>query len=382
MAGKEQKMIKEDKEIKDCRFKILTIVGARPQFIKSAIFTRSLSKRDDLKEVLVHTGQHYDENMSRIFFEELGMRKEDYNLNINGGNHGEQTGRMLIDIERVVMNEKPDMIVVFGDTNSTLAGALVGSKLQIPVAHIESGFRSHDMSMPEEINRIVADHVSAVLLCPTKTCIDELKNENVTENVHFTGDITYDAVMEYSKFADGRKDCILDRLHLKKGSYIYSTVHRQGNTDSRESLENIFGAFLDSKETFVIPIHPRTKSKMIDFGIWNKYQGKTLVFIDPVGFFDSLELGMNCKKFVTDSGGLLKEAYYFRKPCIILRDTVEFIETVQNGEAILAGTDRKKILSAIKDFKGKGKYPSFFGEGDSVGKIIGILSEYLKKRKL
>ena len=302
--------------------KILSVVGARPQFVKAASVSREIRKR--FKEVLVHTGQHYDRNMSPIFFEELSIPKPDYNLEIGSGPHGEQTGRMLIEIEKVLLKEKPDIVLVYGDTNSTAAGALAGAKLHIPVAHVEAGLRSYNRSMPEEINRVIADHLSDLLFCPTETAVRNLSKEGITEGVFNVGDVMYDALIANRKVAES-KSKILETMNLKPKTYLFATIHRAENTDEEKNLKNIIEAFGESGEVIILPIHPRTRKMIEKFGLEFTENVKV---IEPVGYLDSTELQANAKKVVTDSGGVQKEAYMLKVLCITLREETEWVETV------------------------------------------------------
>ena len=356
--------------------KIMSIVGARPQFIKSFAFSYELKKHPEIREIIVHTGQHYDYEMSKLFFDELEMKKEDYNLGINNGTHAELTGKMLIELEKIILKEKPNIVVVFGDTDSTLAGALAGAKLNIPVAHIEAGFRAYDMSIPEEINRVVTDHVSTWLFAPTKKAVEALEKEGLKERTYYVGDIMYDAAMLVKDKVLEKSNDILKKFNLIKNQYIYATVHRNFNTDNVERLKNIFDAFIESKETIIIPLHPRTRKRLIDFGLMQEYESKNIIFVKPVSFVESLALLMNSKKVVTDSGGLIKEAYYFHKPCIVLRENVEFWEAIELGEAILVGADKEKIVDAIKHFNGKGIWPKIFEFGVAK-RIVEILVSFV-----
>ncbi len=353
--------------------KVMSIVGARPQFIKSFAFSHELKKHDDIEEIIVHTGQHYDENMSKIFFDELGMKKEDYNLNINNGTHAELTGKMLIELEKIMLKEKPEVVVLFGDTDSTLAGSLAAAKLNIDIAHIEAGFRAFDKTIPEEINRIVTDHLSKYLFCPTESTVHNLKNEGIVKNVYLVGDIMYDAAMLVKDVVEQKSDEILHSFDLNKNDYFYATVHRNFNTDDPKRLKNIFDALLESKETIVLPLHPRTKKKLIDFGLYEKYTDKNIRLIPPVGYLESQVLINNCKKVVTDSGGLLKEAYYYRKPCIVLRENVEFKEMIEFGGGILVGADKEKIIDAINQFVGSKDYDMIFS-ANTAKKIVDVLT--------
>lgn len=352
--------------------KIISIVGARPQFIKAAPLSRQLRKR--FKEVLVHTGQHYDQNMSPIFFEELSIPKPDYNLDIGSGSHGEQTGRMLIEIEKVLMRERPYIVLVYGDTNSTLAGALAAIKLHVPIAHVEAGLRSYNREMPEEINRLVADHISNVLLCPTDTAVENLKKEGISKGVFNVGDVMYDALKTNKELAKSKTDILKD-LDLRSKSYIFATVHRAENTDKEENLRNILEAFGESGETIIFPAHPRTVSVMKKLGL-KVESWSNIKITDPVGYLESLVLQENAKKVLTDSGGVQKEAYLLEVPCITLREETEWVETVKDGWNVLVGADKKKILEAISDFNPRNKQHDYFGTGNSAAKIVEILDKY------
>ncbi|WP_066233869.1 non-hydrolyzing UDP-N-acetylglucosamine 2-epimerase, partial [Geobacillus jurassicus] len=317
--------------------KIATVLGARPQFIKAAPVSRVLRKQ--YTEVLIHTGQHYDPNMSAIFFKELNIPTPDYYLGVGSGSHGKQTGEMLIKIEEIVMQEKPDYVLVYGDTNSTLAGALVASKLHIPVIHVEAGLRSFNKQMPEEINRIMTDHVSELLFCPTETAVENLRKENITRNVWNVGDVMYDAIL-YNKELAQRQSNILDELSLAEQSYYLITIHRAENTDDPNKLKAILAAFRDIEGTKVWPIHPRTRHKLEEYGL-DAAAIPGLRLIDPVGYLDMLRLEGGAKKIITDSGGVQKEAYFLRVPCVTVREQTEWVETLGSGANILTGTDRE-----------------------------------------
>lgn len=349
--------------------KVVTIIGARPQFIKAAAVSHIL--RENNEEVLVHTGQHYDENMSDIFFEELNIPIPNYNLNVGSGSHGYQTGNMLIEIEKILINEKPDCVLVYGDTNSTLAGALAASKLLIPVAHIEAGLRSFNKNMPEEQNRILTDHLSSYLFAPTKTAVFNLKNEGIVTNVNFTGDVMFDAVIHFKEIAKARSN-VLEKYYLKNQPYILSTIHRAENTNNIDRLQNIISAFNTVKQRIILPLHPRTLKYVQQYDI--KF-GENIVVIEPLGYLDMLMLEQNCTKIVTDSGGIQKEAYFLDKPCITLRDETEWVETVLDGRNIITGADKNKIVDAILNFaptKPKGNY---FGNGNSASEILKVLND-------
>jgi UDP-GlcNAc3NAcA epimerase len=352
--------------------KIATIVGARPQFIKAAPVSRVLRKYHN--EILIHTGQHYDKNMSDIFFDELDIPRPDYNLNVGSGPHGKQTGEMLIKIEEVLLQEQPDAVIVYGDTNSTLAGALAASKLFISVIHVEAGLRSYNRKMPEEQNRVLTDHISSILFCPTKTAVENLLREGITNNVFNVGDVMYDAILFNLDIAE-RKSNILSKLRLKKNDYILATVHRAENTDTYENLYNIIHSFNASQELIVFPVHPRTRKAIQDYGI--KLSNNVKV-IDPVGYLDMLILEKYANKIVTDSGGIQKEAYILGIPCVTLRHETEWVETVKDKWNILVGTDKEKIIEAIKYFRPSDNRNNYFGEGKAGEKIVDAINHILK----
>jgi UDP-GlcNAc3NAcA epimerase len=346
--------------------KILTIVGARPQFIKAGSLSREIAKYKNITECLVHTGQHYDKNMSDVFFRQMQIKKPDYNLKIQEKTHGTMTGEMIKQIEKVAIKEKPDFVVVYGDTNSTLAGAIVASKLQIKLVHIEAGLRSYNKKMPEEINRILTDRISDILFCPTDIAVDNLKKEgfdNFPCKIIKSGDVMFDGVLFYQKLAK-KPDIDVPK------KYVLATVHRAENTDDRGKLESILSA-LDtiSKTTPVIlSLHPRTRK------IITKLQIKisNIKIIKPVGYLQMIWLISNCSQVMTDSGGLQKEAYFFQKPCVTLRDETEWQELVNIKVNIIVGSDREKIIQSYKNNKNKkitGLDKELYGRGDS-GNII------------
>lgn len=348
--------------------KILTVIGARPQFIKAAPV--SLALLGHHQEIIVHTGQHYDENMSEIFFRELNIPKPHYNLSIGSGSHGYQTGLMLMRIEEVIEKEKPDAVMVYGDTNSTLAGALAASKLLIPVVHIEAGLRSFNMSMPEEQNRILTDHISYRLLCPTQTAVANLQDEGITRGVFNIGDVMYDAVLNGKSLAL-QHSTIGETLNLK-GGYMLSTIHRAENTNDQDRLRNIVEAFNESGEAIVLPLHPRTVKYLSDYGL--KFEDNVKV-IEPVGYFDMIYLEMNAKKILTDSGGIQKEAYMLGVPCITMRDETEWVETVDDGWNVLAGANKGRILEGIMNFSPSSDRHDLFGDGKASIKVRDILDK-------
>ncbi|KKG14400.1 UDP-N-acetylglucosamine 2-epimerase [Methanosarcina sp. 2.H.T.1A.6] len=345
--------------------KIVSVVGARPQFIKCAPVSRTIRKHHE--EILVHTGQHYDPEMSEVFFEELDIPKPDYNLGIGSGTQGEQTGKMILEIEKVLLKEKPDIVLVYGDTNSTLAGALAATKLHIRVAHVEAGLRSFDRAMPEEINRVITDHISNILFCPTDTAVMNLKNEGITEGVYNVGDVMVDALKYNQKIAE-EKSTILQDLNLNPKEFLLATVHRASNTDNIKNLSSIVEAFSDVETTIVFPMHPRTRKYLKEYNLWEKILKNTKV-IPPVGYLDMLKLESNARKILTDSGGVQKEAYMLGVPCITLRDNTEWVETVEEGWNILTGADYEKIKHAIENFEGTKRRNEVFGDGNASGKI-------------
>lgn len=348
--------------------KIATIVGARPQFIKYAGLSKEILKNHN--EILIHTGQHYDYELSKIFFDQLHIPTPDYNLNIHENSHGKQTGKIIIEIEKVLLKEKPDLTIVFGDTNSTLAGSLASVKLHIPIAHVEAGLRSFNKTMPEEINRILTDHMSEILFAPTNHAISNLKNEGITKNVFHVGDIMYDYLIKITKIIDKSK--ILQEKNLKSKEYILFTMHRQSNTDNLSNITNIISALSSVDETIIFSAHPRTLK------IINKHNiqiGKNIIILKPIGYFDFLHLEKNAKKIITDSGGIQKEAYIFKVPCITLREDTEWVETVDDDWNILVGASKEKIINAINNFSPNNKQFNHFGDGNANKKIIKIINK-------
>lgn len=310
--------------------KILTIVGARPQFIKAVAVSKALLRYSKVQEVMVHTGQHFDQNMSDIFFNELKIPKPTYNLAIHGGLHGQMTGRMLESIENVMKEEKPDVVLVYGDTNSTLAGALAAAKLHIPVCHVEAGLRSFNKRMPEEINRLLTDHMSTLLFCPTLTSVSNLEQEGINQGIYHVGDVMYDVVLQMAPFAKERST-ILQRLELEDRPYALATIHRAENTDSCDQLQNVIHYLNRESEIqnlkMVLPLHPRTKIFSEKHGV----DFKNLLVCEPLGYLDLQRLLQGAKLVFTDSGGLQKEAYFHQVPCVTLRNETEWVETITYG---------------------------------------------------
>ena len=380
--------------------KIVTIIGARPQFIKAAAVSRELGKRH--REVIVHTGQHYDPNMSGIFFRELDIPAPAYNLAVGSGSHGAQTGMMLARIEEVLVKEKPGWVLVYGDTNSTLAGALAAAKMHIPVCHVEAGLRSFNRRMPEEINRVVADHVSDLLLCPSRTAADNLKAEGITRGVHVVGDVMADALAFAADKAQKRSS-ILDQLGLTEKKYILATVHRAENTDDPARLRAIMSAFSRIDEPVVFPVHPRTRVHLLDLGLLNpkskienpKFTESVLrnrksptvggsansgkiqnpKFIPPLGYLDMVRLEKSARMILTDSGGIQKEAYWLGVPCVTLRDETEWVETVKAGWNVIAGANRKLILKLASSFVPPARHPPLYGDGHAAAKCVSFLDQ-------
>ena len=348
--------------------KVLTVVGARPQFIKAAPVSRVLRRRH--QEFLLHTGQHYDDAMSDLFFRQLDIPAPDLNLEVGSGGHGAQTGAMLPGMEEVAIAQRPDWMLVYGDTNSTLAGALVGAKLHVPVAHVEAGLRSYDRRMPEEINRVVADHVSDLLLCPTATAVSNLAREGVERGVVMVGDVMYDAFRQNVEVAR-RSRGLLAELGLKPDAYVLLTVHRADNVDDPKRLGAILQGVSDSGRKVVFPVHPRTRAA---FAATGAKTGANVMLIDPVGYLEMLALEESAEAVATDSGGVQKEAYFAGKPCITLRDTTEWTETVDAGWNVLAGTDSAKIAAAIREFRPTGERPELFGDGHAAERVVEALS--------
>jgi len=359
--------------------KILTIIGARPQFIKAAVVSHIFQKNNAIDEMLVHTGQHFDANMSDVFFEELGIPVPQYNLGIGGGLHGAMTGAQLAAIEEVLIAEKPEWVMVYGDTNSTLAGALAASKLNIPVAHVEAGLRSFNRRMPEEINRILTDHMSSVLFAPTDIAMEHLGNEGIgIDSCHQVGDVMYDATLLYGEKA-AKCSAILQKLGLKAGGYMLTTIHRAENTDNPERLRVILLALREvSKEIPVVwPVHPRTRQQILEHGV-GQLLGDNVQLTEPVGYLDMVMLEQRSAVIATDSGGVQKEAFFCSVPCVTVRDETEWVELVDSGwNRIAPPTDVSSVTSAILDSIGtKGTLISPYGSGGAGKKIMNILENF------
>ena len=369
---------------------ILTLVGARPQIIKAAALSRVISNNfQNIEEIIVHTGQHYDKNMSDVFFTELEIPKPQINLKVGSLSHGAQTASMIEKIEKVMQEYSPDAVVVYGDTNSTLATAVAASKLHIPIVHIESGLRSFNKKMPEEVNRILCDHVSTLLFSPTKSGFNNLLNEGFSKeysnnaspdhpNIYHCGDVMYDNSLYFSKLSDENSD-ILEKLKLRNEKFILATVHRNDNTDSKIKLTDLFSTFLEITEIhqlkIILPLHPRTSKMMeqlLDSKLLKKIQESNLLtIINPAGFLDMIALEKNAELIITDSGGVQKEAYFFKKPCIILRPQTEWVEIVETKSAVISDTNSKIILEATERFLSNPdlEFPEVFGNGNAASFI-------------
>lgn len=360
--------------------KIITVVGARPQFVKAAVVSRAIEEHnlknigEKIQELIVHTGQHFDQNMSDVFFEQMNIPKPHYNLEINSLSHGAMTGKMLAKIEAVLLTEKPDWVLVYGDTNSTVAGALAAKKLHIKVAHVEAGLRSFNMRMPEEINRILTDRISDILFCPTQTALDNLSNEgydNIDIKQVQCGDVMYDAALFYTDRSN-RPEAVEQNT-----DFILSTIHRQENTDDKSKLTDIFEAFKEiaSERKIILPLHPRTIKKLKEFDIT---PSENIQILEPVGYFEMIWLLSNCSCVITDSGGLQKEAFFFKKPCITVREETEWVELIHNKVNFLTGSDKDKIVDTYAhisdspiDFS-----MNLYGTGDTGSLIVEELHKY------
>lgn len=377
--------------------KIITIVGARPQIIKAAALSRAFKKYPQIQELIVHTGQHYDFNMSTVFFEELNIPKPDYQFEIQGSNQGSQSAQMLIEIEKVLMEEKPELVLVYGDTNSTLAGAIAASKLQIPVVHIEAGMRSFNKAMPEELNRIITDHCSTLLFSPTETGIQNLKNEGFSIDrrdsaridnpyVYHCGDIMLDNSLYFASIAK-QKSTILTQYQLKENRFLLATIHRNTTTDNPERLASLIESLINiaskHNEIIVFPIHPRTLKQLVldqSINLYKQLQKtKNIILTEPLTYLDMVQLERNAKLIITDSGGVQKEAYYFKKPCIIARTETEWKELLELETAILCDVDKDKMEAAYLKFSDHPpqNFAPIFGNGKAAEFIAEELFKFL-----
>ena len=343
--------------------RVASIVGARPQFIKAAPLDRQL--RELCQHVLIHTGQHYDYTMSAVFFEELAIPEPHYNLGVGSASHGKQTGEMLIRIEETLVEEQPDCVLVYGDTNSTLAGALAAVKLHLPVAHVEAGLRSFNRSMPEEINRVLTDRVADLLYCPTETARSNLLREGIADGVFNFGDVMYDLVLQSMELVD-RASNILPFPDLRPGSYLLTTIHRPANTDDERNLTSILRALAATEEVVIFPAHPRARQAMDRLGL---EVSANVRLLEPVSYLDMLALEKDARLILTDSGGVQKEAYFFGVPCLTLREETEWVETTEAGWNLLVGANEQRIAEAIRDFQPQGERPPLFGDGKASQRV-------------
>jgi UDP-GlcNAc3NAcA epimerase len=353
--------------------RIVSIVGARPQFVKLAIICRAVAEREGWTHRIIHTGQHYDRAMSSVFFEELGIPWPDHDLGVGSGAHGEQTGEMMKRLEPLLIEEKPDWVLLYGDTNSTLAGAVVASKLALRIAHIEAGLRSYRRGMPEEINRVVTDHLSDLLLCPTALAVENLRKEGLAEKTVLTGDVMYDASIMFRGLSEQRGGELAERW--RPGAFALATVHRAENTDDPERLRGIVGALAEIAHTIcpvVWPVHPRTKKRLDEMG-WST---DGVSAIDPISYFEMLLLEGRARLILTDSGGVQKEAYFFRVPCVTLREETEWVETLEHGCNILAGTSREAIVAAAGRAGRDASWTAAYGSAQAGGVILESLSAH------
>lgn len=351
---------------------IMTVLGARPQFIKAAAVSRAIAREDGLAERIIHTGQHYDPGMSDIFFQEMDIPKPAYQLGIGGGPHGAMTGEQLARIEAILMEEKPDWVLVYGDTNSTLAGALAAAKLHIPVAHVEAGLRSHNRRMPEEINRVLTDHISQILFAPTDVAHRQLRREGVAdEQIHITGDVMMDVALHYRAMA--RRPAWFDALGIACGDFLLCTIHRAENTDTGQRMRDIFLGLSASERPVILPLHPRTRNTLRQLGL---EPGPQVHLVEPVGYLEMVWLEMHCHAVVTDSGGVQKEAYFHGKPCITLRDETEWVELVELGVNTLTGADAERIAQHINRQSAPPSTGDIYGDGRAARHIARILADY------
>lgn len=360
--------------------KIMTVVGARPEFIQTAPVTQAIRKRHT--EILVHTGQHYDDNMSKVFFDEMGIPEPEINLEVGSGSHAEQTGQMLMRLEAVMLREQPDWVLVFGDTNSTIAAALAAAKIHIPVAHIEAGLRSYDRTMPEEVNRVLTDHISDLLFAPTQAAVENLRKEGITEGVLLVGDVRVDVVLGTVPRARERQTALLAQTRLVPGEpFALATIHRASNTDDEQRLRDIVHTFSTVDLPVVLPVHPRLRKMMQTFGLAfsDNVRG-----IEPVGFLDMLALLDACEIVITDSGGLQKEAYMLERPAVTVRDTTEWIETVHSGWNRLCEPEPAAFKAAVAEARGPrpAAHPDFYGTFGTSDRIVDALETALAARSL
>lgn len=350
--------------------KIVTIIGARPQFVKASVISKALRAAGH-QEILVNTGQHYDDNMARIFFDEMGIPKPDFDLGVGSGTHATQTASTLVGIEKILIDEKPDFIIVFGDTNATVAGALAASKLHIKIVHIEAGLRSYNRDMPEEINRVVTDVISDLLFVPTQVAVDNLKREGIVRGIHIVGDVMVDALITYTKIAE-QKSRILDALNLEKEKFLLMTIHRPSNADHDERLLSILTEVSKIDLPVIFPVHPRSRARVEK--LMSQTSGNIRI-IDPVGYLDMMLLEKYAHTIITDSGGIQKEAYLHKTPCLTVRGETEWVETVSDGWNYIVGNDLEKISILSSKFPKPRAWQHHYGDGQAAGKIVAILGQ-------
>lgn len=356
--------------------KVVSVIGTRPQIIKAVLVSQEIRKND--KEILINTGQHYDSNLWGNFIEELGLPNPDYDLGIGSGTHGYQTGMMIMEIEKVLLNETPDLTLVYGDTNSTIAGAISSAKLKIPVAHVEAGLREYDMTIPEEINKVITDRLSSVLFAPTATAVKNLKKEGIATNVFMVGDVSIGLTRIIIEKCMNNKQ-ILKKFGVASKDYYLTTIHREKNTSSKKNMTNILQALCSLDAPVVFPIHPRTKKVLNTFKLLKIKEN--VLLIDPVGYIDMITLIMNAKKIITDSGGVIKESYFLKVPCITVDETTEWVETIEDGWNIITGPDKKAIQRAVKIEHPVKRHRPIFGDGCAHENIYKILRENFGRKK-
>lgn len=370
------------------KYKILTVVGARPQFIKAAPLSKAIAESEHLIEVLVHTGQHYDYAMSEQFFEELGLPTPAYNLEVGSARQAVQMGHILIKLDAVLDIEKPDMVIVFGDTNSTAAAAITAAKNNIPLGHVEAGLREWNKMIPEEVNKLLTDSVTDLYFCPTKTGVDNLQKYGITKNVFLTGDIGIDLIVNGLDKIKANKQLLFDRLNqslftnhqspITEGAYFFMTCHRASNTNDIENLKQILSVFEEIKEPIIFPIHPRTRATIEQNGLGHYLKKDNIKVIEPIGFWDTQTLIRHAKMVLTDSGGVVKEAYFHQVPCLIMDKQIEWIESVNEGWSHIVGANKNLILEKIKHFGGPSVFSQFLGDGTAAKKIVRVIQEYFK----
>ena len=365
--------------MKNKEYKLLTVVGARPQFIKAAPLSKAIAESENLMEVMVHTGQHYDYALSQQFFDELGLPIPQYNLEIGSARHAVQMGQILIKLDAVLEIEKPDIVIVFGDTNSTAAAAITAAKNNIPLAHVEAGLREWNKMIPEEINKLLTDSVTDLYFCPTLTGVNNLEKQGITENVFNTGDIGIDLIVNNLDKIDGNRS-LLKKLKITEGSYFFMTCHRASNTNDVENLKQILSIFEDINEPIIFPIHPRTRAIIEQNGFGHFLEKKNVIAIEPIGFWDTQTLIRYAKMVLTDSGGVVKEAYFHQVPCLIMDKQIEWIESVNEGWSHIVGANRSLILEKIANFGIPSVQSHFLGNGTAAKKIVEHIFQFLNKK--